>query len=163
MWGLCLSQRSNSISMYVECGEWIWCKVTYAHAHTLHDDVIKWKHFPRYWPVVRGIHRSPVTSPHKGQWCGALMFSLICARINGCVNNGEAGHLRRHRAHYDVIVMNMIYAYDIRALSQYVDLFRDAGIPTIKMTRPYIYNVTIHTHVCSYYEHLYHDDVQNIS
>ena len=44
-----------------------------------HDDVIKWNHFPRYWPVVRGIHRSPVNSPHKGQWRRALMFSLICA------------------------------------------------------------------------------------
>ena len=66
-----------------------------------HDDVIKWKHFPRNWPFVRGIHRSP----HKGQWRGALMFSLICARINGWVNNGEAGDLRRHRAHYVVIVM----------------------------------------------------------
>ena len=44
----------------------------------MHDDVIKWKHFPRYWPFVRGIHRSPVNSPHKGQWRGALMFSLIC-------------------------------------------------------------------------------------
>ena len=33
----------------------------------LHDDVIKWKHFPRYWPFVRGMHRSPVNSPHKGQ------------------------------------------------------------------------------------------------
>ena len=43
------------------------------------DDVIKWKHFPRHWPFVRGIHRSPVTSPHKGQWRGALVFSLICA------------------------------------------------------------------------------------
>ena len=42
-----------------------------------HDDVIKWKHFPRYWPIVRGIHRSPLKSPHKGQWRGALMFSLI--------------------------------------------------------------------------------------
>ena len=42
-----------------------------------HDDVIKWKHFPRYWPFVRGIHRPPVNSPHKGQWRGALMFSLI--------------------------------------------------------------------------------------
>ena len=66
---------------------------------------IKWKHFPRYWPFVRGIHRSPVTSPHKGQWRGALIFSLICARINGWVNTGEAGDLRRHGAHYDVIVM----------------------------------------------------------
>ena len=44
-----------------------------------YDDVIKWKHFPRYWPFVRGIHRSPVDSPHKGQWRGALMFSLNCA------------------------------------------------------------------------------------
>ena len=70
-----------------------------------HDDVIEWKHFPRYWPFVRGIHRSPVNSPHKGQWCGALMFSLICTRINGWINNGEAGDLRRYRAHYDVTVM----------------------------------------------------------
>ena len=44
-----------------------------------HDDVIKWKHFPCNWPFVRGIHRSPVKSPHKGQWRRALMFSLICA------------------------------------------------------------------------------------
>ena len=68
-------------------------------------DVIKWKHFPRYWPFVRGIHRSPVNSPCKGQWRWALVFSLICAWINGWVNNREAGDLRRHRAHYDVIVM----------------------------------------------------------
>ena len=54
---------------------------------------------------VRGIHRSPVNSPHKGQWRGVLMFSLICARINGWVNSREAGDLRRYRAHYDVIVM----------------------------------------------------------
>ena len=70
-----------------------------------HDDVIKWKHFPRYWPFVRVIHRSPVNYPHKGQWRGALMFSLICAWINGWLNNREAGDLRRHRAHYDVTVM----------------------------------------------------------
>ena len=47
-----------------------------------HDDVIKWKHFPRYWQFVRGIHRSPVNSLHKGQWRGALMFSLICVCMN---------------------------------------------------------------------------------
>ena len=70
-----------------------------------HDDVIKWKPFPRYWPFVRGIHRSPVNSPHKGQWRGALMFSLICARINGWVNNREAGDLIRYRAHYNVILI----------------------------------------------------------
>ena len=61
-----------------------------------HNDVIKWKHLPRNWPFLRGIRRSPVNSPHKGQWRGALMFSLICAWINGWVNNGELG---RHCAH----------------------------------------------------------------
>ena len=94
-----------------------------------HDDLIKWKHFPRYWRFVRGIHRSPVNSPHKapvtrkmfpfdevimiilkqsphkGQWRGALIFSLICVCINAWINNREAGYLRQHRAHYDVIVM----------------------------------------------------------
>ena len=71
----------------------------------IHYDVIKWKHFPRYWPFVRGIHRSLVNSPHKGQWRRALMFSLICVWINGWVNNHEAGDLRRRRTQYDVIVM----------------------------------------------------------
>ena len=70
-----------------------------------HDGVIKWKHFPRYWPFVRGIHRSPVNSPHKGQWRGALMFSFIYIWVNGWVNNRKAGDLRRYRAHYDVSVM----------------------------------------------------------
>ena len=82
-----------------------------------HDDVIKWKHFPRYWPFVRGIHRSPVNSPHRGQWRGALMVSLICARINGWVNNREAGDLRGHLAHYDVIVMNMAIYGVFRAVA----------------------------------------------
>ena len=65
-----------------------------ARSH-LHDDVIKWKHFPRYWPFVLGIHRSPVKSPHKGQWRVALMF----------LNTLEADDLRRRRAHYDITVM----------------------------------------------------------
>ena len=43
------------------------------------DDVIKWKRFHCYWPFVRRIRLSPVNSPHRGQWRGALMFSLICA------------------------------------------------------------------------------------
>ena len=47
------------------------------------------------------IFRSPVNSPHKGQWRGALAFSIIYARINDWVNNREAGDLRGHRAHYD--------------------------------------------------------------
>ena len=75
--------------------------------HYYHDDVIKWKHFPRNWPFVREIHRSPVNFPHKGQWPGALMFSLIYVWINDWVNNREAGDLRRQHGHYDVIVMVM--------------------------------------------------------
>ena len=54
---------------------------------------------------LRGIHRSPVNSPHKCQGRGAFMFALICAWIKSWVNNGEAGDLSRHCAHYDVIVM----------------------------------------------------------
>ena len=67
---------------------------------------------PHKWPVTRKmfpfddvIMRGPVNSPHKGQWRGALMFSLICVWINDWVDNREAGDLRRYRAHYDVIVM----------------------------------------------------------
>ena len=73
-----------------------------------HDDVIKWTYFQRYWPFVRGIHRSPVNSPHKGQWRGALMFTLICAWINDWVNNRKADDLRRYRTHYDVTVMELV-------------------------------------------------------
>ena len=78
-----------------------------AHINHWHDDVIKWKHFPRDWPFVREIHRSPVNFPHKGQWRGALMFSLIYAWINDWVNNREAGDLKRQHGHYDVIVMEL--------------------------------------------------------
>ena len=77
----------------------------------LHGDVIKWKHFPRYWPFVWGIHRSPLNSPHKGQWRGTLMFSLTCAAINSWVNNGEAGDFRRHCAHHNVTVMTRAYIF----------------------------------------------------
>ena len=94
-WATCL------VSLLVNV---VWCHKS-DHPH---DDVIKWKHFPRYWPYARGIHRPPAYSPHKGQWRGALTFSSICTRKNGWVNNGEAGDLRRHRAHYDVPVMPIV-------------------------------------------------------
>ena len=76
-----------------------------AFVHLTYDDVMKWKHFPRYWPFVRGIHLSPVNSPHIGQWSGDLMFFLICAWTNSWANNGDVGDLRRNYAPYDVIVM----------------------------------------------------------
>ena len=64
----------------------------YVNMRDCYDGVIKWKHFPRYWPFVRGIHRSSVNYAHKDQWRG--------------VNNSEADDLRRYRAHFDVIVMS---------------------------------------------------------
>ena len=63
---------------------------------------------------------SPVAaeSPTKGQWRGALMFSLICAQINGWVNNCEAVGLRRHRTHYDAIVLSFMLKRDSRQIPQ---------------------------------------------
>ena len=60
----------------------------------------KW-HFMELQMVAHIIHADVIKLKHKGQWSGALMFSLI----NGWVNNRKAGDLRRYRAHYDVIVM----------------------------------------------------------
>ena len=93
----------------------LWSTQTFALSHH-HDDVVKWKYFPRYWPFVQGIHRSPVNSPHEGQWRGALMLSLICVWINGWVNNCEAGDLRRYLAHYDVTVMIISILWDQKSL-----------------------------------------------
>ena len=76
-----------------------------------HDDVIKWKHFSSYWLILWGIRGSPVNSPHRGQWRGAFMFSLICAWINVWINNGGAGNLKSPRAHYHVIVIKKMKAF----------------------------------------------------
>ena len=82
-----------------------------------YDDVMKWKHIPRYWPFVRGINQSPSNSTHKGQWRGALMFSLmIYGCTNGCENNWDAVDVRRHCTHYDVTV---VVTYDTTIASPY--------------------------------------------
>ena len=102
-------------------------------ACTWHDDVIKRKHFPRYWPFVRGIHRSPVNSPHKGQWRWALMFSLICVCIKGWVNDREAGDLKRYHAHYDVTVMWARWMKKKTSQNSFVD---NKPIFTIEISHP---------------------------
>ena len=83
-----------------------------------------WRHqmeaFSALLAICAGNSPVPLNSRHKGQWRGALMFSLICARINGWVNNGEAGDLRRHRSHYDVIVMNPIVAFMEQSKMRYI-------------------------------------------
>ena len=58
-----------------------------------HDDVIKWKHFPRYWPFVWRNSLVTVEFPSQKQVTGRFDFSLICAWIKGWVNNREAGDL----------------------------------------------------------------------
>ena len=69
-----------------------------------------WRHqmeiFSALLVLGAGNSPSPMNSPHKGQWHIALVFSLICARINRWVNNREAGDVRHHRAHCDVNVMH---------------------------------------------------------
>ena len=107
-----IADKSLSAAMTNNIHDATWRLVGFIHCGSIkasfswyHDNVIKWKHFLCYWAVVRGIHRSPVNSSHKGQWQGALMFSLICAWINGWVNSREAGDLICHRAQYDVTLM----------------------------------------------------------
>ena len=84
----------------------------------IHDDVIKWKHFPRYWSFVRGIHRSPANFPHKDHSRGALVFSLICVWIKAWVNSREAGDSRRYRAHYDVFVITIQWFMSVPAFTK---------------------------------------------
>ena len=113
-----LSLSLDRITSYVLCGQNLYLLILYEHAQYFpgweaqpfhcHDDVIRWKHFPPYWPFVRGIHRSPVNFLHKGQRRETLIFSLIRTWINGWLNNCGAGGLRRHCAHYDVTVMVII-------------------------------------------------------
>ena len=87
----------------------LWFKFSVVEFESMgHDDVIKWKHFPRYWPFVREIHLPSVNPLHKGQRHGALRFSLICVAINGWVNNREAGDMRHYCIHCDVTVMMSI-------------------------------------------------------
>ena len=64
---------------------------------TIHGAVIKWKHFPRYWPFVGGIHQSPGNFPYKGQGRGTLMFSLICTWTNGWVNRRRSNKTSKLR------------------------------------------------------------------
>ena len=95
-------------------------------AVVFHDDVSKWKHLPLYWPFVRGIHWSPVDSPHKCQWRWDLMFSLNCAWTKVWANNRNVGDFRHHRVHYDVNVMHMKKGFQLPMVFQYGMLISNA-------------------------------------
>ena len=72
--------------------------------------------YPYYWFMSWWRHQMETlsallaicagNSSHPKASHGALMFSLICAWINGWVSNGEASDLIRHHAHYDVPVIS---------------------------------------------------------
>ena len=53
-----------------------WCITGNHTTKVLYDEVIKWKHFPRYRPFVRENQQSLVNFPHKGQWGGTLTMFL---------------------------------------------------------------------------------------
>ena len=104
-----------------------------------------WRHqmetFSALLALCAGNSPVPVNSPHKGQWRGVLMFSLICVWINGWVNTREAGDLRRYRGHYDVIIMCRLVARGTiqefmtsRKLVQY-SKSRDLPASDIQMSR----------------------------
>ena len=96
--------------MYSKCA-WTQCLVcTYLLCLWKNPSETWWRHQMEPFSALPALcaRNSPVpmNSPHKGQWRGALMFSLISPWINNWVNNRDAGDLRRHRGHYDVNVMN---------------------------------------------------------
>ena len=74
-----------------------------------------WRHQMETFSALLALS-SPVDSPHKCQWRGALVFSLICAWTNDWANNWDDGDLRRHRAHYDVTVMKPFHCRDAECL-----------------------------------------------
>ena len=79
-----------------------WIFKSYHDEYIMHGDVIKWKHFPRYWPFVRGIHPSPVNFLTKRpvKQSSDVFFGLCTY-----VHNWDPGVLRHHRATYDVTLM----------------------------------------------------------
>ena len=93
---------------------------------------------------ARGMHRSHVNSPYKGQWCRALVVSLICAWISGWVNTREVGGFRRHRAHYGVIVMNN-HGMDYLSLSIY--MYQSRTVDMLILSK-YVSIIKMYAHIC---------------
>ena len=118
-----ISEKTSCVTSWGLYSDWLAVWIVISHLNLTYGSsamlpnarhIWAWWHFPPYWPFVRGIHWSPINSPHKGQWRGALVFSLICTWINRWLTVCEAGELRRHRAHYDATVMldlGLIYVF----------------------------------------------------
>ena len=132
-----------SITFKRLCTTWLYCNLLrYWFCYTewsTHDDVIKWKHFPRDWPFVWGIHRSRWIPHTKASDAELFMFTLICVWINGWVNNREAGDLRRYRGHYDVIVMQFAWKKELMAIKRNVQYNKSILPYRIKPNLPMFY------------------------
>ena len=93
--------------------QWVKCVIPHPIQTRLQCIMPWWRHqmetFSASLALYAGNSPVPVNSPHKCQWRGALMFSLICAWINDWDNNHEAGDLRCHRGHYDVNLMQRLH------------------------------------------------------
>ena len=83
---------------YTKC-EWI-----FYDFQNNHDDIIKWKYFPRYWTFLgESIGTGGFPSQKPVTRSSDVFFDM---RLNkNWANNWQAGDLKRHRAHYDVIIM----------------------------------------------------------
>ena len=107
---------------YLIMSEWVHLQIYNCNViHVCNHHLEEHEHYVREWffylsfmmtslnravfRVTGPLCRWPVNSPHKGQWRGASMFSLVCAWTNGWVNHRDAGDLKRHRAHYDFTVV----------------------------------------------------------
>ena len=111
-----------------------------------HDDVTIWEHFVRYWSFFRVIYLSPVDSPYKSQWCGALIFSLIWAWTNLWANSRDAGDLRCHSTRCDETIMQnrAVPVHDKKCKPQNTCLFA--------------YNVIVSFQVCEVYSNNIEND-----
>ena len=82
------------------------CHVTNSGA--MNYDVMKWKHFKHYWPFVRGIHRSPVDSLHKGPVIRHFDVSFdvsLCKLLN---KQSRDRYIKMSWRSFDVTVMTWL-------------------------------------------------------
>ena len=90
------------------------------------EHVPLWRHQMEIFSTLLALcaGNSSVNSPHKGQWRGALMFSLMCVWTNSWSNNGYAGDLRRHHVHYEVtvILLRVSAILEVLQTAQYISL-----------------------------------------
>ena len=87
--------------VYVDAWRYVWeIIIVLADVVLTHDDAIKGKYFPRYWPFLQGIHRSQ----RQGTRSLDVFFDL---RLNKRLSKQSRGWwFGRHLAHCDVTVMS---------------------------------------------------------